>query len=515
MTDESKRLLSYTLPIFLIVLGSKLLLVQLFGSNIPFWDQWDADAASLFKPYLEGTLRLEQLFTSHNEHRILLTRLFDLAMLEAAGVWTPRLQMAVNACLQSAFQAGLLWVLLRPLADRHRLILTIFAAILFTTPFGWSNTLNSFDSQFYFLFGFSILALWLAASAPAFGRNWLCGLAAGIAAYFSLSSGATVFAALTAIHGLQLLAGSRSRAPKEFAGLLLEIALFAGAASAVVSVPANQPLHAHGLLDFLDAFTDVAGWPSEGIVMVMAINAPLLIVLYEAWRRPQHLSSFQWTLLAFAFWLVGQWITIAYGRAVAPTVSRYLDTLLLGPLFNAAAVFYLAQLEGWRNRSLELFRKCISALGPKRTRIAAGLLGLVVAGIVTTGYVDHYREASERGRLLQIEAENVKAFLRTGDMKHLENKPRLHIPYPDPKRLANLVSDPTIRSLLHPELTREAFSSRLLLPYWATRGVRVFLSTLIDLWAAILLAGLILLGRLLVLRIRNGNNEALKPGSEG
>lgn len=515
MTDESKRLFNYILPVFLVVLGSKLLLIQLFGSNIPFWDQWDANAAGLFKPYLEGTLRLEQLFTSHNEHRILFTRLFDLAMLEAAGVWTPRLQMAVNACLQSTFQAGLLWILLRSLADRHRLVLTIFAAVLFTIPFGWSNTLNSFNSQFYFLFGFSVLALRFSASAPAFGRNWLCGLVAGVAAYFSLSSGAMAFAALAAIHGLQLIAGPRPRAPKELAGLLLEIALFAGAISGVVSVPAHEPLHAHGLLDFLDAFTDVAGWPSDGIVMVILINAPLLALLYEAWRRPQQLSSFQWTLLALAFWLGGQWITIAYGRAVAPTASRYLDTLLLGPLLNVAAALYLAQLEAWRNKSLELFHKCISVPGPKRTRIAAGLLGLVAAGIVITGYADHYRDAWERGHLLQIETENVKAFLRTGDMKHLDSKPRLHIPYPDPKRLANLASDPTIRSVLHPELTGQALSNRLLLPHWLTKGVRFFFSALIHLWAPILLAGLILLGRLFVLRTRRRNREQLSFGAEG
>ena len=84
MTDESKRLLYYTLPVFLVVLGSKLLFIQLFGSNLPFWDQWDAEGAGLFKPYLEGTLGPEHLFASHNEHRILFTRLLELAMLEGA-----------------------------------------------------------------------------------------------------------------------------------------------------------------------------------------------------------------------------------------------------------------------------------------------------------------------------------------------------------------------------------------------------------------------------------------------
>ncbi|NIJ40702.1 hypothetical protein FHS78_000978 [Parvibaculum indicum] len=500
MTDESKRLLYYTLPVFLVVLGSKLLFIQLFGSNLPFWDQWDAEGAGLFKPYLEGTLGPEHLFASHNEHRILFTRLLELAMLEATGVWAPRLEMAVNAGLQSFFQTALLWILLRPLADRHRLVLTIFAAIFLTIPFGWENTLSGFQSQFYFLFGFSILALWLSASAPAFGRNWLGGLVAGIAAYFSLSSGAMVFAALAAIHGFQLVAGPRSRTPKEIAGLVLEAALFVCAISYVAHIPAHERLQAHGLLDFLGAFTDVAGWPWGGIVLAILINAPLLSILYKSWREPHPLSSFQWTLLAFAFWLGGQWITLAYGRAAGPTASRYRDTLLLGPLLNMAAVLYLAQFETWRNKSLDLYRKRISALGPRRTRIAAGFLVLVVAGVVIAGYTDQYLQASERGYLLQVETGNVKAFLRTGDMGHLENKPDLHIPYPDPQRLARLATDPTILSVLHPDLTGRAFSDRLLLPHWLTESVRFLLSALIQLWGPILLAGLVLLGRLLLRR---------------
>ena len=50
----------------LIVLGAKLWIIQNYGSATPYWDQWDAEAALLYKPYLEGTLRIGDLFAAHN-----------------------------------------------------------------------------------------------------------------------------------------------------------------------------------------------------------------------------------------------------------------------------------------------------------------------------------------------------------------------------------------------------------------------------------------------------------------
>jgi hypothetical protein len=56
--------------------------------------------------------------------------------------------------------------------------------------------------------------------------------------------------------------------------------------------------------------------------------------------------------------------------------------------------------------------------------------------------------------------ENLRAYLDTGDIRVLENKPRLYIPYPDPNRLAMIVSQPVIRALLPPALVGEASAAR-------------------------------------------------------
>ena len=53
----------------------------------------------------------------------------------------------------------------------------------------------------------------------------------------------------------------------------------------------------------------------------------------------------------------------------------------------------------------------------------------------------------------QIQTENVKNFVATGDFAHLAGKPQLHIPFPSAERLRELLSDPKLRAILPAALT--------------------------------------------------------------
>src|SRR5512146_802367 len=98
----------------LIVIGAKCWMISRFGNPTPFWDQWDAEGANLYPKYFDGTLTLSDLLAPHNEHRILLTRLWALLLLELEGYWDPILQMAANALLFGGF-AALFIAAFRPL----------------------------------------------------------------------------------------------------------------------------------------------------------------------------------------------------------------------------------------------------------------------------------------------------------------------------------------------------------------------------------------------------------------
>ena len=84
----------------LLILGAKLHLINAFGSDVPFGDQWDAEAPS-YSELLKGALDPSRLVALHNEHRFLFTRLLVLNLFDLNGQWDPLLQMAVNAFIHA------------------------------------------------------------------------------------------------------------------------------------------------------------------------------------------------------------------------------------------------------------------------------------------------------------------------------------------------------------------------------------------------------------------------------
>src|SRR5688572_26486695 len=42
--------------LFLVVLSVRLIAIAMYGSPVPFFDEWDAGPAGLYKPYLDGQL---------------------------------------------------------------------------------------------------------------------------------------------------------------------------------------------------------------------------------------------------------------------------------------------------------------------------------------------------------------------------------------------------------------------------------------------------------------------------
>ena len=87
-TDSFKRFAAWLAALFLVVLGAKLRVVQLYGSPLPLWDQW-YEAHWLFKPWVEGHLTWADFFSVQNGHRIFFVRLLDLSVIRLNGRCSP------------------------------------------------------------------------------------------------------------------------------------------------------------------------------------------------------------------------------------------------------------------------------------------------------------------------------------------------------------------------------------------------------------------------------------------
>ncbi len=73
------------------VLGARWVAVNRFGSDLPQWDQWDAEGLHSLIPWSAHRFFLRELFLPHNEHRVVVTKLLNLGLTLANGQWDQRL----------------------------------------------------------------------------------------------------------------------------------------------------------------------------------------------------------------------------------------------------------------------------------------------------------------------------------------------------------------------------------------------------------------------------------------
>ncbi len=193
------------LAVFLIVFGARLWLIDRFGSPVPFMDQWDAEARGVIKPWLDGTLGADRIFEAHNEHRVALTRLLTLALFCGNGQWDPRLEAVVSSLIYAVVAVLAAVGFTRLVSARFRGAVFVGVVLLGALPFGWENTLFGFQSQFYLLVLFSLMAMWGLGTQVAFSGGWWLGAAAGLLACFAMGSGFFAAAAVLAILGAEIL----------------------------------------------------------------------------------------------------------------------------------------------------------------------------------------------------------------------------------------------------------------------------------------------------------------------
>jgi hypothetical protein len=420
-----------------VIFGSKLLFISHYGSPVPYWDQWDAEAAGLYAPYLDGNLPLSSLFASHNEHRIFFTRIVALGLLNLAGQWDPVLQMVVNAMIHTAAIALLTALLFRVIPEKDHRTLALLTAITFSLPVGWENLLAGFQSQFYFLLLFSFGCFALMTRSKAFSAGWFFGVFLAAAAYFSLSSGTFAFFAAAAVVALQIRSGERT-GRLEWLSVAVLIAAGCLCLMFVRTVAGHAPLKAHGVGEFLEAFISLAGFPFSApfknsigmklFLLPLAIGPATVLLILTLEDSPRVGGT--WLLTAIFLFIMLQIASISYGRAQGFFASRYLDLLLvLVPVGFAI----------------------LSRLGTGRLARSGWLFGAMIS-LIYFAITSSAPQITERGTQSEKQLQNVKAFLATSDVATLQNKPFLEIPYPFAERLAMLLSMPQVRSVLATEI---------------------------------------------------------------
>ncbi|HEV2693033.1 MAG TPA: hypothetical protein VG347_09090, partial [Verrucomicrobiae bacterium] len=435
-TQPKRNLAAWLGVFFLVVSGAKLWTIQIWGTNIPYWDQWD-EARLLFKPWLDGTLTWRDFFIPHNEHRILFTRLLDLAELKLNGQWDPFFQMIVSAMLHIGYGcllATTIWVLT---GRKYAGLICCALLPFFALPFAAENTTHGFQSQIYFVDLFSLAAIAGLGFGRPGGGLWLGGLVAAVLAIFTMASGFLAAAALVGLVILRLLKEHRLTRGQMFTLLVGGVVVALGLALKV-NVAQHQALQAQSFSDFVMALLDGMAFPfTHQPAMALIILLPLLVLVVKYFQPGYHNARAAEFVLTFGLWGILQAATLAYGRAVLADSSRYLDPLCTLPMAGAGALFVLAM-------DFSFFKL------PKKIALVNAVLWvlLIWGGLCRSSYgvAEKYLTWSRTWGVVQTE--NVRAFAATGDPGWLKNELQFAIPYWSSGWLTDLLGQPRIRAIM-------------------------------------------------------------------
>lgn len=425
-----------------LILGSRLWFIQQFGNSVPIWDQWNGEGANLFIPWLDGTLSWDAIFSAHNEHRIVFTRLFSLLLLVLNDTqWDPLVEIVANILLSLAM-AIFLVIILRQLLGKSAENLIIFSiAFLWGIPYGWENILSGFQSAFYLMILFSLLALWGVLLHENFTTKWWLGILCALFAYFNLATGFFAAVVIIAIKLYLIVIEPNQRRAHlvtlTICGVIVGLSILF--TTIIPSLHAENPYYVSKLA-FLAAFGRYLAWPwvapfIDNPRISLFLCLPILYLPFSIftfrilWLRLKP-SPAELFILALGGWVILQTASMGYARGIfLGPAARYMDILALGTLANLLALYLLP------------FSLSLATIHGRIIRLWMIFVAYGVLGLYVTNFPIVEQQRTQRAEFLK----NTREFLLTDDINTLKDKP---IPFISMGHLAEWIRNPQLRRIL-------------------------------------------------------------------
>jgi len=426
---------------FLLILTGKLFLISQFGNAVPYWDQWDAEAANLYLPYLKESLKLGDLFLPHNEHRIFWSRLLALCLFEVNGQWDPLLAMVVQAAFFSFIVTMAIILIPEPTDSQGRLFLWVVGTLMFLFPFSWENTLWGFQSQFYFTLFFGFFGIYGTLRSSLLDWHWFAGLACLWAALFTTAGGFLAAMSVAGILVLQTILYPKDRPFRITALLIILLPVICGVLLRV-QVPGHAPLQAKGIGEFFRFFIQLAAWPTTSSFASYLFLFPVFLLGWRVFAKKCATDNRLWFLLGLGSWHLLEMAALAFGRANGGFPSRYTDSLAFGLISVLATVLTFCKDSKFGHKNIFRFYTVVAGI--------AVLCGL------WRDFPISLQAMIARKDLGSIQAGHLVSFLKSDKSEALYGHPFQHIPYPEAGRLVSLLREKELRQSLpaplHPGL---------------------------------------------------------------
>jgi hypothetical protein len=445
------------LALFLIVIGANWAFVDHYGSDVPNWDQWDAEGLHLIAPWYEHDHFLSHLLEPQNEHRSIITKVQNLGLVLATGQWDERVQLFFNAMLHAAIALGL-WRLARKVGAAEpgedsllrraaEVAMFVLTAAVYSLPLACNNLLAGFHSAQYWLIALSAAAILLLPFEPPGSRRWWLGLVAAVLALGSMGSG---FLAAGVVLGLLLIDAAfgqpRRRLRAWLPSLLVAAAIVVLGVLTRVERAYHDPLKAKTAHDFFLYSARSLAWPFHGADWAGLVLWAPWVVLFVAtartlFRRGTQATSFadpecriDVSLVALGGWTFIQILATAYARGAGADypATRYMDTLMFGGVINGITAGRLLLQHGNRAR-------------PSLWSVGATLwLVFMAVGLTLLSHRNFLEELVNFRAHYRGSEQHLRAYLATDDLRELEDP----IPYPAADELAKRLQHRALRGTM-------------------------------------------------------------------
>jgi len=410
-------------------------LAYLYGSDIPFWDEWDAQGGHLFVPLLSGQYSVADLLSNHNEHRIFFGRVVWLTSYALSGYWDVQLMMILNSLIHGILVAVLIKTLSSKQNDNSFYLIAVSTVVISLLPAGWENILWGMQAVVYALLLFALLANVVLSKARPLTEQWALGTLLAVCSYLCMASGALTLVPYILFSGYMFFL---SRDWKYLVSIVIH-GLLTGIM--VFSIAKIGSSGGHSMEDLIHSFNSLVflmSWPlPPTILSAFFLSAPFIIFTI-ATVRSRNSSSTAWGGILWTLWIYLHIALFAYGRGeTTGLASRYADIVVQITIANVG--FLVALLYRMR---------------PARY-LSVPVLGSIVWGIVVAILLVNQVKPSVAGlysrwNASQYQQKNLERFLSSGDPQTLAGHPRTAIPYPSEERLISLLRNPALQPVLPP-----------------------------------------------------------------
>jgi hypothetical protein len=417
---------------FMLVYGIRALIIFHYGVNCPFEDEWDGIGRMVYLPFLNHQFLWTNLYIPHAEHHMFFTRLLGLiTFITAHHQWHPLLIMAINS-LFPAVTASLFIFWYYQDFKKIDVISYLLIIAIFATPLDVDNILMAFQTHFYCIALFSVVALRLVSTGNSTStKRCAAVILFSVFAYLNMASGAlTPFVA--GFLYLYLAFFPVNKIKTTLFGISLLLITLVMMIDVHYLLLHNNSLRVTSIFAFLDAFTDTLVWRNHyGILFWI----PLIFFAYKIFSTKQYdVRKYLFPLALYA-WVILQCTAMAYARGgYARRYSVYFFISI------AALVFILDHLKNDKNKKWINGYKAIVLIIFMTLSLQKGV-----------DWLQSYQE-SELNELATLQTVMIMSpSQETQGLAFLKTHP---LPYPDAKRVWDWAHNADFLSILPHEITQ-------------------------------------------------------------